>query len=59
MTPSLFAAVMTVSVLGMSFAPTRWMGIAATAFIVFLYPWLLGPLLLLASALFYFLKLHK
>ena len=54
-TASLFAAVASVAVLGMCFSPTRAIGIAATAFIVFLHPWLL----LLVAALFYFLKLRK
>lgn len=57
MTLGLTAPLVTAAVLGMCFGPTRWLGIAASALLTLLHPWLV--VVVIAAAIFYLLKTRK
>lgn len=59
MTVNLTAALVTAAVLGLTFGPTRWLGIAATALLAFERPWLVVVVIIATAILFYILKLRK
>lgn len=57
MTGSLTAPLITAAALGICFAPTRWLGITATALLTIRHPWLVG--VVIATAIYYVLKIRK
>lgn len=56
---NLTAALVSIALLGLCFSPTRWMGVSATALLVFYKPWLAIVVLGLVLVFFYLLKLRK
>ena len=53
------AALIAAAILGMSFGPTRWLGIGATALLTFAYPWLIAVVIVATAATFYVSHLRK
>ena len=59
MTVSLFAALVTAAVIGMSFNSTRWIGLGSIVILSYIKPFIVFPLIIMIWVLYLYWKFKK